>query len=67
MQTSEGKYFIAGDTFGLFKNLEYEPPFISGIYVDLEKYYGSLQKIAELSAFVLPGHDFRVLERETYP
>lgn len=60
------RIFIAGDTFGLFKNLEHDPPVISGIYVDLQKYYESLEKIAKLSAFILPSHDFRVFEREVY-
>lgn len=66
VETKEGRYFIAGDTFGLFKNLEYKPPLISGSYVDLQKYYDSLEKIAKLSAFILPGHDFKVFGRETY-
>ena len=60
------RYFIASDTFGFFKNLEVEPPMISGIYVDLRKYYESLEKIAQLSAFILPGHDFKVFDREIY-
>ena len=60
------KYFIASDTIGLFRNLESEPPLVSGIYVDLKKYYESLEKITGLSAFVLPGHDPKVFEREVY-
>jgi glyoxylase-like metal-dependent hydrolase (beta-lactamase superfamily II) len=58
--------FIASDTYPLFKNLESDPPTISNIYVDKEKYYDSINKIIQLSAFVLPGHDFRVFEREVY-
>ena len=60
------RIFIASDTFGLFKNLEQDPPMISGSYVDLKAYYGSLEKIAGLSAFVLPGHDSRVFEERVY-
>jgi len=60
------KYFIAGDTFGIFKNLEEDPPMISGIYVDLRKYYQSIEKITQLGAFILPGHDFKVFDREVY-
>lgn len=60
------RYFIASDTFGFFKNLETDPPTISGIYVDLKKYYESLEKISQLSAFILPGHDFKVFDREVY-
>jgi len=60
------KYFISGDTFGWFKNLEVTPHWISGIYVDLKKYYESIEKISKLSATILPGHDFKVFEREVY-
>jgi len=60
------RIFIAGDTLPLFANLEQNPPTISNIYVDMRKYYESLDKIARLSAFILPGHDFRVFEREVY-
>ena len=60
------RYLIASDTFGFFKNLESDPPTISGIYVDLKKYYESLKKISQLSAFILPGHDFKVFDREVY-
>lgn len=60
------RYFIAGDTIGLFECMEQEPPIISGIYVDLRKYYESLHKIRKLLAFNLPGHDFRVFEKKVY-
>jgi len=66
VEAEKKRYFIASDTFGFFKNLETEPPLISGIYVDLKKYYESLRKISNLSAFVLPGHDFRVFEKKEY-
>jgi glyoxylase-like metal-dependent hydrolase (beta-lactamase superfamily II) len=60
------RYFIASDTIGLFKNLETEPPMIGGIFVDLKKYYHSLKKIDKLSAFILPGHDFKVFDKDVY-
>jgi glyoxylase-like metal-dependent hydrolase (beta-lactamase superfamily II) len=60
------RYFIAGDTFGLFRNLESHPPLISGIYVDMRQYYETLNKISKLSAFILPGHDARVFDQEVY-
>jgi N-acyl homoserine lactone hydrolase len=66
VQAETGKYFIASDTFGYFKNLETDPPTISGIYVDVKKYYESLEKIGKLSAFILPGHDFKVFDKEVY-
>jgi glyoxylase-like metal-dependent hydrolase (beta-lactamase superfamily II) len=60
------RIFIAGDTLPLFANFEQDPPGISNIFVDLRKYYESLDKIARLSAFILPGHDPRVFERKVY-
>ncbi len=58
--------FIAGDTIPLFRNLEQDPPLISGTYVDLRRYYETFKKIAKLSAFALPGHDFKVFEKTIY-
>lgn len=66
VDAEETRYFISGDTVGLFECLDRNPPLVSGIYVDLRKYYDSLAKMAGLSAFVLPGHDFRVFEKECY-
>lgn len=66
VEATKKRIFIASDTFGLFENLEQEPPLISGIFVDLKKYYDSLEKIAKLSAFILPGHDFKVFDKDLY-
>ena len=66
VEAQNRRYVIAGDTFGLFKNLEQNPPLISGFHVELRKYYESIKKIMKLSAFILPGHDFRVFEKEVY-
>ncbi|MFH0845463.1 MAG: N-acyl homoserine lactonase family protein [Pseudomonadota bacterium] len=66
VECKETRYFIAGDTFGFFKNLEKEPPLPGGVYVDLKQYYESMEKITRLSAFILPGHDFKVFDREVY-
>ena len=61
-----GPVFIASDTFPLFKNIESDPPVMSNIYLDLEQYQKSAKMITELSSSVLPGHDFRVFEKEVY-
>jgi N-acyl homoserine lactone hydrolase len=60
------RFFIAGDTLPLFKNLEQDPPAISNLLTNKEKYRESLVKITRLSAFVLPGHDFKVFEKGVY-
>jgi glyoxylase-like metal-dependent hydrolase (beta-lactamase superfamily II) len=64
----EGKtrFFIASDTLPLFKNIESDPPIRSDIYVDFDQYQATIRRITDLSAFVLPGHDFRVFERAAY-
>jgi N-acyl homoserine lactone hydrolase len=60
------RIFIASDTLPLFKNIEQDHLVMSDIYVDLHKYHESLNKIAALSNFILPGHDFKVFERDVY-
>jgi len=66
VDAAERRYFIAGDTFGLFRNLESDPPLISGIYVDMRMYYESIGKMSKLEAFILPGHDSKVFDRKVY-
>jgi N-acyl homoserine lactone hydrolase len=61
------RIMIAGDAVSFFKNLEQDPPLVSGFYVDLKAYYKSLEKMAGLKAdLILPGHDFKVFEKEAY-
>ncbi len=59
-------YFIAADAIELFECLDRDPPLISGVYVDLKRYYESLKKIKALSATVLPGHDMKVFDTRIY-
>lgn len=66
VEAETSKYFICGDTVGLYECLEREPPIVGAIYVDLRDYYASLKKIAGLGAVVLPGHDPKVFGREVY-
>jgi N-acyl homoserine lactone hydrolase len=67
VDTAKGKYFIAGDTVGLFECWEINPHVPSGIFVNLEDYYHSINRIEELADYVLPGHDGKVFEKPFYP
>ena len=40
---------------------------VSPIHVNLEDYYKSFEKVEKFADFVLPGHDIRVFEKESYP
>ena len=67
VETEKKRILIAGDNISFFKNLEQDPPLISGYYVDLKAYYKGLEKMARLKAdVILPGHDSRVFEKEFY-
>jgi N-acyl homoserine lactone hydrolase len=67
VETETRKILIAGDTISSFKNLEQDPPLISGYYVDLKAYYKSLETMVRLKAdVILPGHDYRVFEKAFY-
>lgn len=65
--TQKGKYFIAGDTVGLFECWETVPHVPSGIFNNLEAYYESMGRIEKIADFVLPGHDPKVFDRQVYP
>ena len=70
VRTAKGNYFIASDFCPLFDNWEGVPPLkhvVSPIHVNLEDYYDSFEKVEKIADFVLPGHDMKVFERESYP
>lgn len=62
----ERRIFLASDTLPLYKNLEATPFAPSSIFADLQMYRESMKKIADLSAFVLPNHDFGIFEKTFY-
>lgn len=66
VEAEASKYFICGDTVGLFECLEKDPPTVGAIYVDLRDYYASLERIVGLGAVALPGHDPKVFDRKVY-
>lgn len=64
VDTVEGKYLIASDTYPLFENYEAMSP--SGIHVDLKEWFASYEKTKEICDFILPGHDMKILDRSVY-
>lgn len=69
VETREGVYLIASDCLPIYKNWEGQAHLKhipGGIHYNLEEYYKTLNKIEEITDFVLPGHDMKVLEREYY-
>ncbi len=64
VQTKEGVYMVAQDMFPLFENYERMIP--PGIHVDLREWLDSYKKIKAQCDFILPGHDYKALERKVY-
>ena len=74
VKSTNGKVFLAGDTIPLFENWDGTPdypyPRPSGVYTNLEDYYKTFIKIANIAKevdIILPGHDSLVFEKEKYP
>ena len=67
VRTCSGAYVLAGDLIGLYECMEYDPMAINSIHTDLFSYYKSLDRIKRMGCSVLPGHDFRVLDKKCYP
>jgi N-acyl homoserine lactone hydrolase len=65
VETAAGPYLIASDHCPLFANFEERIP--TGLIHDLEAWYRSTSRIADLGARVLPGHDMKVLTKNAYP
>lgn len=69
VETAGGKYLIASDCLGTFKNWEGDAThrhIPSAIHVDLNECYATYAKIEGICDHILPGHDMRVFEREVY-
>ena len=71
VETEAGRYLIAGDSVPLFDNWEglppHQPHIPPAIHVDVSECYRTFKRIESCAAFVLPGHDPRVHERQSYP
>ncbi len=70
VDTKKGKYAIAGDAVLSFENLERngnQKFTMIGRYVDIIESWKSLEKIASISDFILPGHDDKVFDKKEYP
>ena len=70
VDTDKGPYLIAGDCVPLYENWEgigAAKHIPHGIHTDLFAYYKSFDRMEEIGASVLPGHDMRVLKKSIYP
>lgn len=69
VDTEQGKYLIASDCLGTFKNWEGDSVhkhIPSAIHVNLWECYDTYRKIEKICDHILPGHDARVFEKEVY-
>lgn len=70
VNTTAGKYLIAGDSVPIYECLETKvggKPIPGGILVNMYDCYASMEKMEKEADFILPGHDFRVLDHKCYP
>ena len=74
--TSDGPYIIASDAIFTYDHLRGDPaqniPFLMpGIYMDFTAVWKSYERIYRRARFdidrVIPGHDFEVLQRKSFP
>ena len=64
VKTFEGNYIIPGDLLPLYENFDECIP--NNINMSMADWYESYRKVKACADFVLPMHDLRVFERETY-
>lgn len=70
VNTVDGPYLIAGDTVMQYENWAgkgAQRHLYSTAHVSLLDFEASLKRLDELHAFILPGHDYKVFEHESYP
>ncbi|MDO9536553.1 MAG: N-acyl homoserine lactonase family protein [Bacillota bacterium] len=64
VKCDNANYLISGDCIGLYES--WDECLIGSIYVNLEEYYASFKKIANLDAKILPGHDEKVFSTKEF-
>jgi glyoxylase-like metal-dependent hydrolase (beta-lactamase superfamily II) len=70
VNTTGGRYLIAGDTLNFYENWEGKGRFkhiAPGIHYDVADCYQTFNKIEKICDHILPGHDVRVFEHKAYP
>lgn len=64
LSTNEGAGLITSDHYSLYEN--YEKGIPAGIHCNLFEWYDSHRLVQKIAAFIMPGHDERVLARNIY-
>lgn len=71
VNTTDGKYLIAGDVISTYANWEGDSLYKHipvGIHINVQDCYRDYEKIEKLGVkMVFPGHDPRVFEHKSYP
>ena len=70
IETLKGPFLIAGDCIPLYENWRgdgHEKHIPPGVHTDLFACYQSFEKLEEIGATPLPGHDIRIFDKPVYP
>ncbi len=70
VNTAKGRGLVASDCCALFENWEGNAMYKhipSGIHCRLDDYYATYAKMEKICDFILPGHDPKAFEHDTYP
>ena len=67
VDTDKGRYGLVGDLFNLYHCWESCPRIINGLHTCVQTCYDSYAKLEKMNLFLLPGHDFRILDKKCYP
>jgi glyoxylase-like metal-dependent hydrolase (beta-lactamase superfamily II) len=68
VDTSAGKYILAGDLVILFDHWEVLPRIPNAYADNLNEIMRSMEKVEKIGGYLLPGHDWEVFERKViYP
>lgn len=67
VDTVKGPHLLASDAVPLYENCPGGDFIISGLCMDMTKYYESIEKMKSYHATVIPSHDYKVLENKVYP
>lgn len=67
VETTAGRYAITGDFITQYSQWESNPRVCGGIHTSLIDYFASFKKLEKACDYILPGHDYKVLDQKVYP
>ncbi len=67
VDTEKGKAALTCDFITDYEQWEHEPKLAGKIYTNIVEYYQGIKKLAKSCDYIIPGHNYEVLQHKVFP